>query len=98
MLVTGELKKEKISDRCWRQSPESNGMFWFCERIEDRDIATVVGIERIDYGNGETFLQTSIGSKRITPFDGWWLKINDERRTAAVIGKDSSMAAPAQPA
>jgi hypothetical protein len=71
----------------WRILPNRAGMYWFTPDLNDRDLAQVVGVESVEYGNGDKFFRRSRGNPE-TPIlnsEGWWLRITDERLTAEVI-------------
>lgn len=69
----------------WVVMPNDSGCYWFCEKLEDKDLSVMVGVSKIQYNCDPPFLARSHGNERpITPDDGWWLRIPDHRMTAKV--------------
>ena len=67
--------------RAWRRLPLTSGPHWFARGLEARSAAECVEV----YGHGEDrVILRRWGLHVITPKDGWWLAVLDDRGSAPV--------------
>lgn len=69
--------------RKWQRMPTTFGPYWFAKTLDDRDLADLVRVSRVEYGDGTVEFHKGYDTP-IRPDEGWWLLIPDERKTAEV--------------
>lgn len=74
-----------MPERKWSRMPTSYGPHWFCDNLQDREIAEIVRVAKVECVGKEVYFKRMERNGRIIEQDqGWWLAIPDDRRTAKV--------------